>query len=77
MYVYVYILASVAAGVGDADGSFQHNEKIPTGKETPLLRCHLDTKCIILPRQARDKHRESTQKKSAAFSQEAAPGRRA
>jgi hypothetical protein len=28
------------------------------------LRCHLDLKCIILPRQARDKHRESTQKKS-------------
>eukprot|EP01046_Picozoa_sp_COSAG06_P020681 COSAG06_NODE_1523_length_9173_cov_31.694682_3_plen_96_part_00 len=29
---------------------------------------HLYIKCIILPRQARDKHRESTQK-SAVFSQ--------
>jgi hypothetical protein len=29
----------------------------------PLLR-HLCIKCIVLPRQARDKHRESTQKKS-------------
>jgi hypothetical protein len=33
-----------------------------------FLRCHLYIKCIILPRQARDKHRESTQK-SAVFSQ--------
>ena len=33
------------------------------GKETPFLR-HVYIKCIILPRQARDKHRESTQKKS-------------
>jgi hypothetical protein len=33
------------------------------GKETPLLR-HFYVKCIGLPRQARDKHRESTQKKS-------------
>jgi hypothetical protein len=34
------------------------------GKDTPLL-CHLYIKCIILPRQARDKHRESTQKRVA------------
>jgi hypothetical protein len=27
-----------------------------------FLRCHLFVKMIILPRQARDKHRESTQK---------------
>eukprot|EP01046_Picozoa_sp_COSAG06_P009503 COSAG06_NODE_497_length_15020_cov_7.417733_13_plen_201_part_00 len=31
------------------------------GEKTPFLR-HLNIKCIILPRQARDKHRESTQK---------------
>ena len=37
------------------------------GKETPLLQCHLYTKCIILPRQARDKHRESTQKRVTRF----------
>ena len=39
-------------------------EAAARGKETPLLRCHLHIKCIILPRQARDKHRESTQNKS-------------
>jgi hypothetical protein len=31
-------------------------------EEAPLLRCHLCIKCIVLPRQARDKHRESTPK---------------
>ena len=35
------------------------------GQKTPFLRCHLDINCIILPRQARDKHRESTQKRMA------------
>jgi hypothetical protein len=30
--------------------------------KTPLLRCHFMLKTIILPRQARGKHRESTQK---------------
>ena len=34
------------------------------GTETPLLR-HLSIKAINLPRQARDKHRESTQKRVA------------
>ena len=33
-------------------------------KKRHFLRCHLYVKCIILPRQARDKHRESTQKES-------------
>ena len=33
------------------------------GKETPLLR-HWYTKCIILSRQARDKHRESSTQKT-------------
>ena len=33
------------------------------GKETPFLH-HFDIKCIISPRQARDKLRESTQKKT-------------
>jgi hypothetical protein len=32
------------------------------GEKTSFLR-HLHIKCIILPRQARDKHRESTQKR--------------
>jgi hypothetical protein len=36
----------------------------PTGKNTHLQR-HLILKTIILPRQARDKHRESTQKRDA------------
>ena len=31
------------------------------------LRCHLYIKGTILPRQARDKHRESTQKKRATM----------
>jgi hypothetical protein len=30
-------------------------------RKTAFLRCHLYRKTIILPRQARDKHRESTQ----------------
>eukprot|EP01046_Picozoa_sp_COSAG06_P029486 COSAG06_NODE_2735_length_6368_cov_19.977987_7_plen_121_part_00 len=36
-----------------------------TGKETPLFAPFVHNKCIILPRQARDKHRESTQKRVA------------
>jgi hypothetical protein len=36
------------------------------GKETPFLR-HLYIKCIILPRQARDKHREKHSKNGGAF----------
>ena len=28
-------------------------------EETPFLRCHLYIKCIILPRQARDRHSET------------------
>ena len=32
-------------------------------KKRHFLRCHLCIKCMILPRQARDKHRESTQKR--------------
>jgi hypothetical protein len=35
-------------------------------QKTPFLR-HVYIKTIILPRQARDKHRESTQKKEAFF----------
>jgi hypothetical protein len=35
---------------------------IVTGKKTGFLRCHLYIKCIILPRQARDKHRENSKK---------------
>jgi hypothetical protein len=33
-----------------------------------FCRAVLHSKCIILPRQSRDKHRESTQKKRYAFS---------
>jgi hypothetical protein len=36
----------------------------PTGAKRHFL-CHSYIKCIILPRQARDKHRESTQKRVA------------
>jgi|EP01046_Picozoa_sp_COSAG06_P068296 hypothetical protein len=37
-----------------------------SGKETAyLLRCHFILKRISLPRQARDKHRESTQRRDA------------
>jgi hypothetical protein len=40
-----------------------------TGEETPhFLRRHLNIKCIILPRQARDKHRESAQTMSERVS---------
>ena len=37
------------------------------GKETPLLR-HWYTKCIILSRQARDKHRENSKKQRGVSS---------
>jgi hypothetical protein len=37
-----------------------------SGEKTHLL-CHLILQMIILPRQARDKHRESTQKKERRF----------
>ena len=44
------------------------NESCPVEvRKTHFLRCHLYIKTIILPRQARDKHRESTQKRVAAF----------
>jgi hypothetical protein len=35
------------------------------GQKTPFLRCHFRYKMHYLPRQARDKHRESTQKRMA------------
>jgi hypothetical protein len=35
-------------------------------RKTPLLH-RLHTKCSILPRQARDKHRENSKKRVAAF----------
>jgi hypothetical protein len=38
------------------DGTLQ-----PLGKTTPFLRCRLIPKMLILPRQARDKRRETTQ----------------
>eukprot|EP01046_Picozoa_sp_COSAG06_P032957 COSAG06_NODE_3330_length_5494_cov_6.154402_6_plen_166_part_00 len=42
--------------------------RLSSGKERPFLRCHFILKMIILPRQARDKHRESsTQKRDARF----------
>jgi hypothetical protein len=39
------------------------------GQKRHFLRCHLSIKGIILPRQARDKHRESTQKRLLFFLQ--------
>jgi hypothetical protein len=36
-------------------------------RKTQCLRAILYAKCIILPRQARDQHRENTQKKSGVF----------
>ena len=53
--------------LSDEEGDdFQDDEEFfdENGKETPLLR-HLYLKRIILPRQACDKHRESTQQKMA------------
>jgi hypothetical protein len=44
----------------------------PTGAKRHFL-CHSYIKCIILPRQARDKHRESTQKKSGVSHSGGAP----
>jgi hypothetical protein len=52
--------------VGKQDSDFDDDVNVVTvkfawqGKKTSFLR-HLYIKCIILPRQARDKHRESTQ----------------
>jgi hypothetical protein len=45
------------AGGGDRNGS----RNLLVGKRH-FLRCHLYIKCIILPRQARDKHRENSKK---------------
>ena len=42
-----------------------------TGEETPFVR-HFILKPIILQRQARDKHRESTQKRAFSYSNNAA-----
>ena len=47
------------AGAETAECSRYEGEK--TG--SVFLRCHLYIKMILLPRQARDKHRESTQKR--------------
>ena len=44
-------------------GGRLHNGVPVSGKETRVLLRHLYIKVIILPRQARDKHRESTQKR--------------
>ena len=40
--------------------------RVMIGKETPLLR-HLYIECTILPRQARDKHREASKKEWRFF----------
>jgi len=39
----------------------------PMGAKNASLLRHFILKCIILPRQARDKHRENTQKKGCVF----------
>jgi len=39
------------------------------GKKSHLLRCHFMLKMILVPRQARDKHKESTQKERCVFLQ--------
>eukprot|EP01046_Picozoa_sp_COSAG06_P032863 COSAG06_NODE_3314_length_5520_cov_6.952038_2_plen_165_part_00 len=48
----------------------QLQEDVPAPPVGPEVRffCHLYTKCIILPRQARDKHRESTRKRASGLS---------
>eukprot|EP01046_Picozoa_sp_COSAG06_P024231 COSAG06_NODE_1963_length_7972_cov_10.409628_9_plen_129_part_00 len=48
-------------------GSRQRLRNLRAGKKAGFLR-HLYIKVIVLPRQARDKHRGSTQKKPTVFS---------
>ena len=49
--------------------SIYNRTLLPIGKRSVkkrhFLRCHFCIKCITLPRQTRDKHRESTQKRAA------------
>jgi hypothetical protein len=56
------------AGFGAINPPFtiQARPELSAGKKTPLL-CHSILTMIILPRQARDKHRESILKKSGVF----------
>jgi hypothetical protein len=51
------------AGFGAVVAWVMHIDHDAAGKETPVLR-HFNIKCIILPRQARGKHkhRENSQK---------------
>jgi hypothetical protein len=58
-----------ADGDTDSDCDSDDNDEV---RKRHFLR-HLYIKCIILPRQARDKYRESTQK-SAVFSQASSSG---
>jgi hypothetical protein len=58
-----------ADGDTDSDCDSDDNDEV---RKRHFLR-HLYIKCIILPRQARDKHRQSTQK-SAVFSQASSSG---
>jgi hypothetical protein len=50
------------------DASVYIDYRVTTVMKRALLRCHLYIKCIILPKQARDKHRENS-KKDIAFLQ--------
>ena len=75
--------AAAAAGHGDGDEHGEHHEHpglcdIPasSGENKRHFLSHLYINAIILPRQARDKHRKSTQKKRMRFSQaRGLPGR--
>jgi hypothetical protein len=58
-----------AGGIAD-EGVHPAGEEVPAEcrcEKRHFLRCHLYIKTIILPRQARDNHRESTQKRVAFF----------
>ena len=52
---------------GDLHTAYDGVRPKPVRKTAHFLRCHFTANMIILPRQARDKHRASTQKKSTVF----------
>ena len=74
MYIHVCLLFFVrAACVAGANAECWANgcgPTVPVSKNAVVLS-HLYTETIILPRQARDKHRESAQKRAPGFSHQA------
>ena len=62
---HTYILLFNSLDGAGSDGPSGPLRRVQPGKETrPFAPIFIYIQCIILPRQARDKHRESTQKRT-------------